>query len=122
FHLRLRFYHGSDPGFYKTVIALFHTHFQEELRTDHIHELQIGHYRPEYSRYPNMQEAEALFMQDSERVLEILASDSELYRLETSLNRAHGYLSGLTLPEKVTFCQTHRDAFLQEFGTDLKPR
>ncbi len=122
FHLRLRFYHGSDPDFYKTVIALFHTHFLEELSTDDIHELQIAHYRPEYSRYPNMQEAEALFMQDSERVLERLASDSELYRLETSLNRAHDYLSGLTLPEKVTFCQTHRDAFLQEFGTDLKPR
>ncbi|MDT4844701.1 thiopeptide-type bacteriocin biosynthesis domain protein [compost metagenome] len=101
---------------------LFHSHFNEELTTGSIHELQIAHYQPEYNRYPDMLEAETLFMQDSELVLERLESDAEEYRLETSLGHIAVYLSGLTLPERVSFCQTHRDAFLQEFGTALKPK
>lgn len=122
FHLRLRFYHGFDPDFSKTVLELFHSHFSEELDTGSIHELQITHYQPEYNRYPDMEEAEILFMQDSELVLERLESDAEEYRLETSLARIAVYLSGLALPEKVNFCQTNRDAFLQEFGIALKTK
>ncbi len=122
FHLRLRFYHGSDPDFYKTVLDLFHSRFSEELETGSIHELQIAHYQPEYGRYPDMAEAETLFMQDSELVLKRLESDAEAYRLETSLARIHVYLSGLNLPEKVNFCQTNRDAFLQESGIALKAK
>lgn len=122
FHLRLRFYHGSNRHFYTTITELFYTSFGEELTTGSLHELQIAHYQPEYHRYPDMEEAEALFMQDSERILKRLESDTELYRLETSLTDIHVYLSSLTLQEKVSFCQTHRDAFLQEFGTTLKTK
>lgn len=122
FHLRLRFYHSSDPDFYKTVLELFHSRFSEELETGFLHELQIAHYQPEYSRYPDMEEAEKLFMEDSELVLARLESDEERYRLETSLTRIHEYLSGMALPAKVRLCQAHRDAFLQEFGTALKPK
>lgn len=60
-------------------------------------------------------------MQDGEHILEMLESDSELYRLETSLTCIPAYLSGLSLAEKVSFCQLQRDAFLQEFGTAVKP-
>lgn len=122
FHLRLRFYHSTDRDFYKTIMALFHTYFKGELATGSIHELQIAHYQPEYGRYPDMEEAVNLFMQDSELVLERLESDAEVYRLGTSLARIHLYLSGLMLSEKISFCQRHRDAFLQEFGIELKSK
>jgi|GEM_PF-1293938 len=122
FHIRLRFYHDSNPGFYTAVTDLFHTHFKEELSFGSIYELQITCYQPEYNRYPDMQQAETLFMQDSERVLERLESDAEIYRIETSLIRIHTYLSCLTLPEKVSFCQRNRDGFLEELGVALKPK
>lgn len=97
-------------------------HFKEELSSGSIYELQITCYQPEYNRYPDMQQAETLFMQDSERVLERLESDTEIYRIETSLIRIHAYLSCLTLPEKVSFCQRNRDGFLEELGVALKPK
>lgn len=122
FHLRLRFYHSTHPGFYKTLLEMFHFHFHHELHSRLIQDFQVAQYKPEYSRYGDMQTAETLFMQDSELILERLESDLELYRLETSLTRTSFYLSGLPLAEKVSFCETQRDAFLQELGAALKPR
>jgi len=122
FHLRLRFYHSAHPGFYQDILALFHSHFHQELSSGQIFDFQVATYKPEYSRYPDMETAETLFMQDSEQVLGRLEEEAELYRLETSLTRIPFYLSGLTLPEKVHFCQAQRDAFLQELGAELKPK
>lgn len=120
FHLRLRFYHGSNPDFYKTVVGFFYDHFNGELADGLIHDLQLATYKPEYSRYPDINEAESLFMNDSELILNRLESDEELYRLETSLKQIHSLLSGVSLIEKVSFCLNHRDDFLQEFGQNLK--
>lgn len=120
FHLRLRFYHGSNPNFYKTVLEFFYNHFNSELADGLIHDLQLATYKPEYSRYPDINEAEALFMNDSEHILNRLESDEELYRLETSLKQINSLLSGVSLIEKVSFCLNHRDNFLQEFGQNLK--
>jgi thiopeptide-type bacteriocin biosynthesis protein len=120
FHLRLRFYHGSKPDFYKTILDMFYAHFSRELSDGLIYDLQLATYKPEYSRYPDINEAETLFMHDSEFILNRLESDEELYRLETALTQIHALLFDLSLKEKVSFCLNQRDGFLEEFGQNLK--
>lgn len=119
-HLRLRFYNGSNSGFYKTVLEMFYTFFREELTNGVIHDLQVATYMPEYTRYPDMEEAEEIFMEDSYLVLNRLESDDENYRIETSLRQMDRFLSGFTLSEKVRFCLVQRDGFLDEFGQELR--
>jgi thiopeptide-type bacteriocin biosynthesis protein len=114
-HLRLRFYHGSNPHFYTRILEAFHA-----ICGDEIQDVQLNSYKPEYDRYTDMEEAENLFMQDSELVLSRLESDEELYRLETSLRQINDFLSVLSLPDKIEFCLAYRNAFLVEFGEDLK--
>lgn len=115
FHLRLRFYHSSNLDFYKIIIGLFHSYFKNTFQ-----KIQIDTYQPEYTRYPDLDEAERVFELDSDSILEKLDSNEELYRIETSLKTINSMLHSLSLQERVNFCLKQRDWFLGEFGWGLK--
>lgn len=127
FHIRLRL-NLVDKASYSDVLQKFYEilnpHFQEEtiwnLQIDSYHR-EIERYHPEY-----IAETETAFYRDSCLVITLLNKenfiDSEETRLFAAVKNVDCWLAlfGLSIQEKLNFCKSMENVFLQEFSSELK--
>lgn len=123
-HIRVRFHHATDKGFWKTVLSELYRIISLEIDPGLIHKIQTDTYIREIERYGagTMEWSERIFCYDSEAVLGCIdlleGEEGESYRWLLALRGVEMLLQdfGYSLQEKSAFLKRLQHHFFQEFG------
>lgn len=123
-HIRVRFHHATDKGFWKTVLSELYRIISQEIDPGLIHKIQTDTYIREIERYGagTMEWSERIFSYDSEAVLGCIdlleGEEGENYRWLLALRGVEILLQdfGYSLQEKSAFLKRLQHHFFQEFG------
>jgi thiopeptide-type bacteriocin biosynthesis protein len=125
-HIRIRFHHAGDKGFWKTVLERLYAAMQEDLDNGLAYKIQTDTYEREIERYgaATMELSEDIFYYDSEAVLDTIdlleGEEGEQYRWLLSARGIDMLLqdAGYTLNAKAALLKRMQQSFFQEFGGD----
>jgi thiopeptide-type bacteriocin biosynthesis protein len=123
-HIRVRFHHATDKGFWQTVLSELYRIISQEVDPGLIHKIQTDTYIREIERYGagTMEWSERIFCYDSEAVLGCIdlleGEEGENYRWLLALRGVEMLLQdfGYSLQEKSAFLKRLQHHFFQEFG------
>lgn len=122
-HIRLRFYHASNPVFWNSVLVQLNENLQPMLENGTVQKMQIDTYKRELERYgpTNFNEIESVFFADSMATLGILnlleGDEGEQYRWLLALRSVDRLLDDLhfDLAAKKQFMDHLQGHFFKEF-------
>ncbi len=125
-HIRIRFHHASDKGFWKTVLERLYGVLQQDLENGLAYKIQTDTYEREIERYgaATMELSEDIFYYDSEAVLDTIdlleGEEGEHYRWLLAARGIDMLLqdAGYTLNTKAALLKRMQQSFFQEFGGD----
>lgn len=125
-HIRIRFHHASDKGFWKTVLERLYAAMQPDLDNGLAYKIQTDTYEREIERYgaATMELSEEIFYYDSEAVLDSIdlleGEEGEHYRWLLAARGIDMLLqdAGYTLTSKAALLKRMQQSFFQEFGGD----
>lgn len=125
-HIRIRFHHGSDKGFWKVVLERLYTALQDDLDKGLAYKVQTDTYEREIERYgaDTMELSEDIFYYDSEAVIDCIdlleGEEGEHYRWLLAARGIDMLLqdAGYTLSAKAALLKRMQQSFFQEFGGD----
>jgi thiopeptide-type bacteriocin biosynthesis protein len=125
-HIRVRFHHGTNKHFWKTVLEKLYTAVQPETAGGAVHKLQTDTYEREIERYgaATMELSETLFYYDSQAVVDCIdlleGEEGESYRWLLAARGVDMLLqdAGYNLPAKAALLKRMQQSFFQEFGGD----
>ncbi len=123
-HLRIRFYHGSRPGFWNEVLHELNQLLHPLLEDGIVLKLQIDTYKRELERYGqhSFPGIESVFFADSVATVDLLdllgGDEGERYRWLIGLRCVHTLLDDMyfTLPERKALMDALQDRFFNEFN------
>jgi len=125
-HIRIRFHHASDKGFWKIVLERLYTALRQDLDSGVAYKVQTDTYEREIERYgaATMELSEDIFYYDSEAVLDTIdlleGEEGEHYRWLLATRGIDMLLqdAGYTLNTKAALLKRMQQSFFQEFGGD----
>jgi len=125
-HIRIRFHHGTDPSFWKTVLEKLHAVLQPHLDSGLAYKLQTDTYQREIERYGarTMELSEDIFYYDSVAVLDCIdlleGEEGEHYRWLLAARGIDMLLqdAGYALPSRAALMKQMQQGFFREFGGD----
>lgn len=125
-HIRIRFHHAGDKGFWKTVLERLYAAIQNDLDNGLAYRIQTDTYEREIERYgaATMELSEDIFYYDSEAVIDTIdlleGEEGEQYRWLLAARGIDMLLqdAGYTLPAKAALLKRMQQSFFQEFGGD----
>ncbi|TKT85989.1 lantibiotic dehydratase [Dyadobacter frigoris] len=124
-HIRLRFYHGSRPGFWRYVLESLHEFLKSKMQNLTVNRFQTDTYKREIERYAGLNplHTESIFHADSDSVLmmlEILRALDPDARWLAGLCGVDRLLDdfGLNREEKQELAQNVYSSMFQEFKGD----
>lgn len=125
-HLRFRI-RLKTADCYAHMLAECHRMLKPFLLSGEVHYVQLDTYRRELERYGQeiMEETELIFWRDSEstcRLLQLSLSESEILSYACRSVEAYLATSGLSLAQKVAFCQNAYEQFTYEHGATKELR
>ncbi|NLR78318.1 lantibiotic dehydratase [Chitinophaga eiseniae] len=123
-HLRVRFHHASDKGFWKTVMEKLYEQLAPHIGNGQLYRMQTDTYEREIERYGihTMRFSEDIFHCDSECVTGIIdlleEEEGEAYRWKLALRGIDSLLDdfGYRLPHKAALLKKLQSGFFEEFG------
>ncbi|GGM96105.1 lantibiotic dehydratase [Dyadobacter beijingensis] len=123
YHIRLRFYHGSNPSFWHRVLAELNAVMDPLITDGIVHKIQTDTYKRELERYAcgSYEEVESVFFADSDATagfLSLISGDEgERYRWQIGLRAVDMLLNdlGFTLESKKDLMDRLQANFFQEF-------
>ncbi|MEG0928890.1 lantibiotic dehydratase [Chryseobacterium sp.] len=126
-HIRLRI-NLAQKELYAEVLQRFYEILDPYFQEETVWNLQIDSYHREIERYHSelMAKTEVAFYYDSLLILHLMDHEnfmeSEEIRLFSAVKNVEYWLSlfGLSLQEKLDFCKSMENVFLQEFSSELK--
>lgn len=127
YHIRLRL-HLLDKKLYSEVLQKIYENINPYFQEEVIWNIQLDSYHRELDRYSPefMEDSEKAFYYDSLLILNLLNDenfiDNENIRLFSAVKNINSWLSffNLSLQEKLDFCKSMENSFLEEFSTELK--
>lgn len=129
-HIRLRFHHGTDVQFWKTVIDRMNEVLRPFISGGMVHKLMTDTYEQEVLRYgaDRIRLVEQLFYRDSAALVKLLTllykEGKEEYRLLLALKNIDLLMDefSLTTTDKQRLAVTLSEFFYQEHNTDSKSK